>query len=345
MASSGIVTVSSPSLSSRPVQSDPSILVREAPSPRTQSYKLVGVAIDTPPASAPSEEPAPRSRVSRPEKIVSKLKTRALHDFRQAERLRLNPYLGDPWPTRLSPGIPCHCLNAAAHSICDAASRSAISYYTRLVATHAARSGTEPPLIDPWEHELIRKRLSKAQQQAVHDIRASTGLVTHNSRDVGGRIHDQAADVDYSGHVQPWMDALIHRVLTNAAVEAFKEIDERYGTKIYEESKQNLQFSFKLPGIVFSNPLMSRFPCLCKEATANRIADITLNNSMMSVKKHTGEGPVSRQFIMKHLEMSIARATVDALGEIAEIEDNKHMCSARGPAPHMKLSMIMKVHS
>ena len=350
MAPSSTLTVSPSGPLAKPLQSDQPPRVQEASKPRAKSYKPAELYINTPLTSAPSvespqvERPPQPPTVSRPETIPSELKTQALHHSRQAERLRSNPYLGDPWPNKLSPGFPCHCLHVAAHSITDAAIRAATSYYAKIVATHAASNGTVPPLIDPWEHDLIRIRISKAQQQAIREIRAVTGLILHDNHNGRDRMHDQAAAVDYSGHVQPWMDALIHRKLMAAAVEAFKEIDERYSTKIYDESKQHWPFFFKLPGTIFSKPFMAKFPCLCKDAIANRVADVTLENAVKSVKSLSEESPASQQSIRKRLEMCIARATVIALEEIAEPKDKEHTCSSHGPAPHMGVPMTLKVY-
>ena len=314
------------------------------------SKKPAGLSTNTPPTCPQSENPAPAGqrspppRASRPETAAPRLKTQAIHELRQAERLRSNPYFGDPWPTRLSPGFPCHCLNVAAHSIADAAIHAATSYYAKLVAIYAKLKGIEPPLIDPWKNDLIRNRILKGKKQAIDEIRVVTGLVVHSNPRAGEQVPDRAATADYSGHVQPWMDALLHRGLIIAAVEAFKEIDERYSANIYEEGKKHLPFFFKVPGTIFSKPFMAKFPCLCKDATANRVADIAMRNAVDSVKNLSEESPASQQYIRKRLEIAIARATVDTLQEIAKPEDKEHTCSSHGPAPHMDLPMTIKVY-
>ena len=283
--------------------------------------------------------------LSKPGTDLPKLNTDIIHNSRHVERLRSNPYLGDCWPTKSSPGHPCHCLSVAAHSISDAAIHAATFHYANLAFTYAASSGTRHPLLDPWKNDLIIHRVSKAQEQAVQKIRASTGLIMHSNDDHGKRLRHQVTATDYSGHVQPWMDALIHRAMIKAANEAFKEIDDRDGTKTYEDGKQRFAFSFRRPGTVLSNPYMARFPCLCKDFIANKIADTVFNNSVKLVKNFAEESPASQQDIKTRLNTSIAKATVNALEEIADPEDKKHMCSASGPALHMEPWMKMKVHS
>ena len=215
-----------------------------------------------------------------------------------------------------------------------------------MVALYGPLHNTWQPPVDAWKNDLIINRIKQAQKPAVHDIKAFTGLVMHNDRRVGGKLRNRAAAVteDYSGHVQPWMDALVHRGMINAAIAAFKEIDERDGT-VYEKRRQGPAFFFKRPGTVYSNPFMTRFPCLCKDTAANDVADSVFVNAVNSMSNLSSKSLAWQRSVRTRLTICIARATVLALEEIAEAEDKKHMCSAHGKPPHMHPWMRMKVQS
>ena len=274
------------------------------------------------------------------------LRTRPIYNALRVKSLLSNRYLGDCWPTKSHPSHPCHCLSVTTKKITDAAISAALAHYTRMLTLSGPLPDTKQPEIEVWKKDLIISRIRQAQKFAMNDIQNSTGLVMHNDIHHGGGLRDRARTVvhDYSGHVQPWMDGLIHRELIKAAITAFQEIDERNGTT-YATNSQGPLFFFKRPGTDFSNPFMTRYPCLCKNTAANDIADSVLTNAVNSVTNLSSMSPAGQESIETRLATCIGRATVAILEEIAEADDFIHRCSAHGASPHMHPWMRMKVQS
>ncbi len=228
----------------------------------------------------------------------------------------------DRWPTKLNPQYPCHCLSTAAHSIFEAAISTAIPYYH--VITESP-SGPKDVPIAPWKSDLIRYRISIARTLALKELEKQTGVVMHNKRD---------SSTEFSSHVQPWAAAFLHRAAINAGNEAFKEIDEREGAVKQEGSQDLPPYTFGRPGALYCNSFMRQYPCLCKDATANKIADLVFENFLKDVPPHA-EKHSAMCWVKGRLNVRVATATVHALEEIAEPGDEKHKCSAYGRPPHM----------
>lgn len=236
-------------------------------------------------------------------------------------RLKI-PKPNDRWPTKLNPRYPCHCLSTAAYFVFEAAISSAIPFY-HVIAERP--SGRKDVPIAPWKSDLIRIRISIARTLALKELEKQTGVVMHNKRD---------SSTEFSSHVQPWATAFLHRAAISAGNEAFKEIDQREGAVKEEGSQEIPPYTFKLPGTLYCNSFMRQYPCLCKDATANKIADLVFENFLKDVPPHA-EKHSAMSWVKGRLNIRVATATVHALEEIAEPGDEKHKCSAYGRPPHM----------
>ena len=227
--------------------------------------------------------------------------------------------LEERWPTKSSPRYPCRCLSNTADSISRTAIGAANAYY-RLFSPIKGKPTAA------WIRDLIQYRISNARATALKVIEARIGVVIHTK-------HDTSAEL--SSHVQPWAVASIHRATIDAAKEALEEIDDRECTPGQGCTQEKPAFSFRTPGTMFCNPFMKHFPCLCKDATANKVADLVLEDYM----KNTPDGPKMNsamyQSVKKRLNISIAKAKVHALEKIAQPGDEKHRCPAYGRPPHV----------
>lgn len=225
----------------------------------------------------------------------------------------------DRWPTKSNPRYPCRCLSNTANSISHAAIGAAHAYY-RL------SSPIKDKLTAPWITDLIEYRISNARATALNDIDAAVGVVIYTK-------HDTSAEL--SSHVQPWAVASIHRATDRAAKDVLKEIDDREGTSGQGCSQEKPPFSFRAPGRMFSNPFMKHFPCLCKDANANKVANLVLEDYMRNTPDGSKMDLAMYQSVKNRLNVTVAKATVHALEEIAHPGDEKYRCSAYGRPPHV----------
>ena len=168
-------------------------------------------------------------------------------------------------------GTPCNCPLVEARRMTEAAKRAALVHYKAHAQTYTFPDGRQVPMVRQWMQETIRRNMDLGYGLAVGEMKRIAEIANPG----GWPVHSGGKPCQgYLGRVQPWMRALMHRVLVEAANAAFADIDKREGTV----SKERPAFQFSVPGII--NPTAMRFPCLCKETHAISIATKVLEQSM-----------------------------------------------------------------